>query len=76
MDLVTVAEAAKLLGISRGAVYLAVREKRIAAVTLLGKIGIPRAELEKYEPVAVRVRAGKQRGPSDGKPKKGRSLGR
>ncbi len=58
MDLLTVAEAAKELGISREALYQAIREGRLKAVKILGKYGIRRKELETYKPVEVRVRAG------------------
>ena len=61
VDLVTVSEAAKQLGISRQAVYKAISEGRLSAVTVLGKIGIERGALKAYRPVEVRVSAGQQR---------------
>jgi len=60
MDLLTVPEAAKILGISRAAVYTAIREKRLKSVTVLGKIGIPRNELKAYKPMQVRVQSGRR----------------
>lgn len=59
MDLLTVAEAAKELGISREALYQAIRESRLKAVKILGRYGVRRKELEAYRPVEVRIRAGK-----------------
>ena len=67
MDLLTVQEAAKELGITRQALYQAVREGRLKTIKILGKIGVPSDELRNYTPVEVRVRAGKERGTS--KPK-------
>lgn len=58
MDLLTVAEASKELGISREALYLAIREGRLKAIKILGRYGVRRKELEAYQPVEVRVRAG------------------
>jgi excisionase family DNA binding protein len=60
MDLLTVAEASKELGISREAVYLAIREGRLKAIKILGKHGIRRKEVEAYQPVEVKVRAGQK----------------
>jgi excisionase family DNA binding protein len=61
VDLITVSEAAKELGISREAVYKAIREGRLAATIILGKIGIEREALKEYKPVEIRVKAGKVR---------------
>ena len=61
MDLITVSEAAKELGISREAIYKAIREGRLAAVNVLGKIGIERKTLNEYHPEEVRIMAGKKR---------------
>lgn len=61
MDLITVSEAAKELGISREAVYKAIREGRLAAVNILGKIGIERKALKEYHPEEIRIKAGKRR---------------
>jgi excisionase family DNA binding protein len=60
MDILTVSEAAKELGISREAVYLAIREGRLTAVKILGKYGITRDALDKYQPVEARVKAQRQ----------------
>ena len=60
-DLVTVAQAAKELGISRIAVYQAIGEGRLEAVQILDKLGIERRALKKYRPNQTKVRAGKER---------------
>lgn len=60
-DLVPVAQAAKELGISRIAVYQAIQEGRPESVEVLGKIGVPRRALNKYQPNETRKRAGKER---------------
>jgi excisionase family DNA binding protein len=60
MDILTVSQAAKELGISREAVYLAIREGRLTAVKILDKYGITRDELDKYQPVEARVKAQRQ----------------
>ncbi len=57
MDILLVSEAAKELGISREAVYLAIREGRLTAIKILGKYGVPRDALERYRPVEARARA-------------------
>lgn len=57
-DLVTVAQAARELGISRIAVYQAIDDGRLASVEVLGKIGVPRHALQQYRPNQTRQRAG------------------
>lgn len=71
MDILTVSEAAKELGISREAVYLAIREGRLTAVKILGKYGITRDELDKYQPVEGRVKAQRQAASNRKSTKKG-----
>ena len=44
---ITVEEAAKILGVSRGSAYVAVREGEIPSVRIGGRIVIPRAALER-----------------------------
>ena len=48
-DLLTVAEAADFIGVTDKAVYLAIEEKRINPVRLLGKLGIPKDEAKRYK---------------------------
>ncbi len=60
-DLVTVAQAAKELGISRIAVYQAIDEGRLEAVEILGKLGVPRRALKKYRPNEQNISAGRAR---------------
>jgi excisionase family DNA binding protein len=61
VNLITVSEAAKELGISREAIYKAIREGRLTAINILGKIGIEREALKEYHPEEVRIKAGKKR---------------
>jgi excisionase family DNA binding protein len=61
VNLITVSEAAKELGISREAVYKAIREGRLTSVNILGKIGIEGKALKEYHPIEIRVQAGKKR---------------
>lgn len=61
MPLLTVSEAANELGVSREAVYKAIREGRLTSVMVLGKIGIERKTLKAYSPGAQQIAAGKER---------------
>jgi excisionase family DNA binding protein len=61
VSLLTASEAAKELGISREAVYKAIREGRLTSVIVLGKIGIERKALKNYSPGARQIAAGKIR---------------
>lgn len=60
-DLVTVAQAAKELGITRYAVYKAIDAGNLESVEVLGKIGVPRRALKQYQPNEKRIRAGHAR---------------
>lgn len=57
-DLVTVAQAAKELEVSRFAIYKAIDAGNLESVEVLGKIGIPRTAIKKYRPDAAKQRAG------------------
>jgi excisionase family DNA binding protein len=59
--MLTVAEVARELRISREAVYKAVREGRMESVQILGKIGISREALISYQPLDIRIQAGRKR---------------
>jgi excisionase family DNA binding protein len=61
VELITVSEAAKEKGISREAVYQAIRSGRIASQRVLGRIGIVRASLAHYQPNQHKVQAGRVR---------------
>ncbi len=61
MKLVTVRDAAKEKGISREAVYQAIRAGRLKSRKVLGKIGILRSSLDEYEPDSNKIRAGRLR---------------
>ncbi len=66
-DLISVGEAARLKGVSTTAIYKAIKEERLVAVTVLGRVGLHRADIMRYEPVRYGNRAGaKGRG---GRPK-------
>lgn len=49
MDVLTVPDFAKRLKLSPASVYLAIQEKRVNAVRILGRIVIPRSELQKVK---------------------------
>ncbi len=57
-DLLTITEAASALGISRAALYDAIQNGRLAAVTVLGKQVLRRADVAAYEPRSYRDRPG------------------
>ncbi len=61
MKLVTVRDAAREKGISREAVYQAIRTGRLKSRKVLGKIGILRSSLDEYEPDSKKIRAGRLR---------------
>lgn len=48
-DVVTVGYAATALNLTPAALYLAIKEGRINAVTMLGRITIPRAEFDRLK---------------------------
>jgi excisionase family DNA binding protein len=56
--LLTLAAAADRLGISRQAVQQAVKEKRLRSIEIGGLPFVSVDELEVYEPVAIRRKAG------------------
>lgn len=60
-DYLSVNEAASRLGVSRAAVYSAIREGRLESDVVLGKIAVTRKSLANYKPNPDRVRAGKIR---------------
>ena len=66
-DLLTVAEAAKFIGVTDKAVYLAIEKRRIVPIRLLGKLGIPKEEAERYK---EKREAGEGNGGSDSSKKK------
>ena len=64
VDYLSVSEVASQLGISRAAVYSAIREGRLDSDVVLGKIAITKTALLKYKPNTERVRAAKIRVPT------------
>lgn len=53
-DVVTVKHVAKVLDLTDAAVYLAIKEGRIASRTVLDKITVPKAELERLKKEKIR----------------------
>ena len=51
-DIVTPAQAAKLKGVSRTAIYNALGDGRLQGVRVLGRIGIARSVLKAWQPQA------------------------
>ena len=51
-DIVTPAQAAKLKGVSRTAIYNALGDGRLQSVRILGRIGIARSVLKAWQPQA------------------------
>ena len=51
-DILTPAQAAKLKGVSRTAIYNALADGRLKGVSILGRIGIARAVLKAWQPQA------------------------
>ena len=51
-DIVTPAQAAKLKGVSRTAIYNALGDGRLQGVRILGRIGIARSVLKAWQPQA------------------------
>jgi excisionase family DNA binding protein len=66
-NLLTVSEAAALKGVSRRALYQAIRERRLPSVSFLGKLGLKESDVLAYQPVAYKGRPGRK-GPG-GRPK-------
>ena len=63
---VTSAQAAELLGISKSAVYSAIKDGRIKSELVLNRLAIRRAEVEAYRQRTAAV------GPKGGRPATGR----
>lgn len=51
-DILTPAQAAKLKGVSRTAIYNALADGRLQGVSILGRIGIARSVLKTWQPQA------------------------
>lgn len=60
IDLLTVPQVAKLLGISREGVYRAIREGRLGSREVLGRLGVPPSALANYNPSEAKIQAGKE----------------
>ena len=66
--LLTVAEAAKLKGVSRSAVYGAIADGRLPHVLILGHMGVKESDVRAWEPVKYAARPGKKGGRPKGIP--------
>ncbi len=49
-DLITVAEAAKLRGVSRQAIHALIARGRLSATEMFGKVLVHRSEISSFEP--------------------------
>ena len=49
MDVVTIKYAAKALGLTRAALYLAIKQNRVESRTVLDKLTIPRSEFNRLK---------------------------
>jgi excisionase family DNA binding protein len=61
VKLISVSEAAEQKGVSREAVYQAIRRGQLRVRRVLGRIGVVRESLERYEPRLEKVAAGRRR---------------
>lgn len=61
VKLISVSEAAEEKGVSREAVYQAIRRGQLKARRVLGRIGVVRTSLDVYEPRREKVAAGRRR---------------
>lgn len=66
--LLTVAEAAKLKGVSRSAVYAAIADGRLPHVLILGHMGVKESDVRAWEPVKYAGRPGRKGGRPTGTP--------
>lgn len=48
-EVLTVAEFAKRMGVETATVYAAISGKRVSAVKILGKIGVPKTEVARFK---------------------------
>lgn len=48
-DFLTVPEFAKRLGVKPATVYIAIKQRRVQYTTILGTLGIPRTELDRFK---------------------------
>ncbi|MBX3279860.1 MAG: helix-turn-helix domain-containing protein [Acidobacteria bacterium] len=61
VKLISVSEAAEQKGVSREAVYQAIRRGQLRVRRVLGRIGVVRSSLEAYEPRLEKIAAGRRR---------------
>ena len=61
VKLISVSEAAREKGVSREAVYQAIRRGQLKVRWVLGKIGVVRSSLDAYEPRREKIVAGQKR---------------
>lgn len=61
VKLISVSEAAEQKGVSREAVYQAIRRGQLRVRRVLGRIGVVRSSLDTYEPRLEKIAAGRRR---------------
>jgi excisionase family DNA binding protein len=66
--LITVAEAARLKGVTRTAVYTAIKEGRLSHTRILGHIGLREADVSAWKPREYAGRPGTKSGRPSGTP--------
>ena len=59
-ELVTVPEAARMLGISKQAVYLVIRRRDLLPVMVPGRHALRRSDVERYKPMLSRQESGRR----------------
>ena len=67
-DLLTPDEAARLKGVTRGAIYAAVAEGRLPHIKILSRIALRHADVLAWTPVHYRGRLGRKGGRPEGLP--------
>ena len=67
-DLITPREAAKLKGVTRGAIYTAIAEGRLPHTRVLGHIGVRKADVLAWTPIRYAGRPGRPSGRAVGTP--------
>lgn len=48
-DFLTVSQFAKRLGVEVATVYTAIKQKRVQHTSILGRLGIPKSELDRFK---------------------------
>lgn len=67
-ELLTAEEAAQLKGVTRAAVYLAIKEGRLPHTRVLGRLGVRQADVLAWTPIRYGGRPGRKTGRTPGTP--------